>query len=243
MKICKVENNLVSFLTAIYHFYYTYKDIEYITSDSNTISMLDDSITVIEDTALAKKVREGIIKKVGMLGYNEIADAYLSCDSAKEQKIFEYLKLLFTQGKKVFTMFSHEVIIAFNDMLKKVRHEAHRMTGFIRFQEMENGIYYSYFGPDNDILELIIPHFRTRFNDQQFVLHDIIRNKMAYYDGNNVQTLIAPEKLNILISQNEILFSKLWKEYFHNVSIENRTNLRVQNQYLPKKYRWFMNEF
>lgn len=236
MKVYIVDKNLVCFLTSIYHYYYTNKGIERITSDNNSITMLDQAITISEDLEKAKKVRQGIIKKVGKSRYKEIADAYLSCDKQKEQKIFEYLKILFIEGKKVFTMFSNQTIIDFNYMLKKVKNEAHRMSGFIRFQQMQNGIYYSYFSGDNDILELIISHFKIRFNAQQFVLHDIKRKKMAYYDGNTVQTFIAPNKLNITLSDNEILFSKLWKEYFHNVAIENRKNIKVQNQFLPKKY-------
>lgn len=243
MKICIVENNLVSFLTAIYHYYYTYKDTEKIISDTQKVSMLDEAINITEDLSLAKKVKEGIIKKAGNAGYQQISDAYLSCDKDKEQKIFEYLKLLFMHGKKVFTMYSIPSVIIFNDMLKKVRNETHRLKGFIRFQQMENGIFYSYFGADNDVLELIIPHFKIRFNDQQFVLHDIKRKKMAYYDGNNVNTFLAPDSLNITISKNEQLFSKLWKEYFNNVVIDNRKNTKLQNQFAPKKYRWFMNEF
>lgn len=243
MKIVIVEDNLVGFLTAIYKVYYDFKDVDKITSDLNVTTMLDDIYQCEADTELASKVRSGIIKKVKYSGYYLIRDAYLSCDKDKEQKIYQYLKLLFKIGDKVYTMFSHPDVIAFNDMLKKVRHEVHRMHGFLRFQEMDNGIYYAYFSGDNDILELMLPHFTARFNDQQFVIHDIKRNKMAYHDGAKCHTLIAPDKVCITLSDREKLFSELWRDYNKNVSIDSRINPRLQNHYAPKKYRWFMNEF
>ena len=243
MKICVIENNLAGFLTAVYHSYYGHKDIDFITSDYNQATMLDTVIEPQTDTALARKVRDGIIKKVGKSHYNLIYTAYLSCDKQKEQKLFEYLQLLFKEGKNILSMFAVPSVIAFNDMVKKVKHEAHRMHGFLRFKEMENEIYYGYFGSDNDILELILPHFEKRFNDQQFVIHDINRKKMAYYDGTKTHFSLAPETVNITISDKEVLFSELWREYNKNVAIDNRKNLKLQNQYAPKKYRWFMNEF
>jgi len=243
MKVCIIENNLAGFLTAIYHFYYTHKDIDVITSDYNKATICDIVIEIPVELELAIKVRNGIIKKVGRVNYGDIYGAYLSCDSEKEQKLFEYLKLLFKEGKNTLTMYASPVVIAFNDMLKKVRHETHRMYGFLRFQEMENGIFYGFYGSDNDVLELILPHFKARFNDQKFIIHDISRKKMAYYDGRIIHTFVALDTVNIAISDKEILFSQLWKEYNKNVAIDSRKNIKLQNQFAPKKYRWFMNEF
>lgn len=243
MKILVVENNLAAFLTAVYHAYYGHKDAEKITSDAESVTMLDYGIRIETDTALAAKVREGIMKKAGKTAYKEIADAYLSGDKNKEQKLFDYLKLLFAQGKKALTLFSHSTVIAFRDMLNKVRREAHRMKGFIRFAQTENGVYYAFFGPDNDILELLLPHFRIRFNDQKFVLHDLKRKKMAYYDGDKSYTFTAPPRFTVALSEDQLKFAEQWREYFNNVSIEERHNPVLQRHYAPKKYRWFMNEF
>lgn len=237
------ENNLAGFLTAIYHCYYTYKNIERITSYPNSCLLIDEVINIDTDIELARKVREGILKKVGQSGYRDINDAYLSSDMNKEQKIYMYLKLLFDKGKDIYTMYSCDAVIAFNDMVNKVRGEAHRMNGFIRFQEMDNGIFYSYYGSDNDILEIIIPHFVTRFNNQKFILHDVKRKKIAYYDGNTYHTAVVPDGVTIVLSDNEKIFSSLWKEYYLNVAIENRKNIKLQNHFVPKKYRFFMNEF
>ncbi|NCA67277.1 MAG: DNA metabolism protein [Clostridia bacterium] len=241
MKILLVESNLAAFLSAVYYAYYE-SSPDLITSNCAIISLLDNVIEISADLVKARKVRKGITEKAGYAAYKEISDAYLSCDPAKEQKIYQYLQLLFKHGKAVFSMHHITEVIAFNDLIKKVRHEAHRMQGFLRFQEMSNGIFYCYFGTDNDILELILPHFTSRFNCQQFVLHDIKRKKLAYYDGAQCHLLPA-EEVTITLSDKEVLISGLWKEYFNNVAISDRANSRLQTQFLPKKYRWFMNEF
>ncbi len=242
MKLLLTDNNFAAFLTAIHYAYYVSRP-DIITSDCAAISMLDEVVEIFADLELARKVRKGIIDKVGHSGYKEISDAYLSCDKNKEQIIFEYLNLLFRFGKAVFDMHNNEKVISFEHLLKKVWHEAHRMHGFLRFQEMDNGIYYCFFGTDNDILELILPHFKARFNTQCFVLHDIKRKKLAYYDGKECHLLPVAESISISLSDRERLFSSLWKEYFGNVAIAERTNPRLQTQFAPKKYRWFMNEF
>ncbi len=242
MKYLVAEGNLAGFLTAVYDYYYVHKEGN-ITSDAEKGGLLDEMTDIKTDLSKAIKVRQGIINLVGAVGYKEITDAYCSCDAEREDKIFEFLKLLFRHGRAAFNMYAEPTVIAFNDLAKKVWSETHRLEGFLRFQQLASGVYYGYFGSDNDILELLLPHFQARFNDQQFVIHDIKRKKMAIYDGKRIETMVAPEKLNIDLSANEEVFSRLWKEYFHNVAIENRKNPRLQRQYAPKKYRWFMNEF
>lgn len=241
MKILYVENNLASFLTAVHYAYYVVMP-DLITSDCASFTMLDEIIELEADLELARKVKQGIIGKVGHSGYKEISDAYLSHNTEKEQIIFGYLKILFAKGKAVFDMHSEPAVMDFEYLLKKVRHEVHRMHGFLRFQEMKNGIYYCYFGADNDILELILPHFTARFNSQKFVLHDIKRKKLAYFDGKKCHLMPACD-VNITLSDKEEMFRSLWKKYFNNVTIRDRENPRLQTQFAPKKYRWFMNEF
>jgi len=243
MKILIPEQNLAGFLTAVYHAYYTQKDAGTISTATQKATFLDESIEIPADAALASKVRAGIVSKAGRDAYDEVATAYLSCDREKEEKIFAYLKLLFAHGRNVLTMFGNPAVVAFRDVLNKVTHEAHRFKGFLRFQELASGVYYSYFGGDNDVIELLLPHFRGRLNTQKFILHDIKRGKLAYWDGAAMHLVPAPRTVNVLLSENELLFSALWKEYHEHVAIEERKNLKLQRQFVPKKYRWFMNEF
>ena len=210
MKLLLCENNFAAFLTAIYHYYYFHKDADGIISDENRVALIDSVISVTTDIELARKVKKGLREKLGVRGYREISDAYLSSNKDKEIILYEFIKLAFAHKYNVYTMFSEPKVIAFSDMLHKVRAEVHRMHGFIRFQEMENGIYYAFFGTDNDILNCL-RRIAARFNCQQFVLHDVIRKKMVYYDGERAHLLLAPFDIDISLSEKEALISELWK--------------------------------
>lgn len=237
------ENNLVGFLSAVYHAYYTYPGAGRITARADSVTLFDTPVEIAADLDLAARVRQGIIKKSSKVMYKEVIDAYLNANPDKEQHLFAYLKLLFKHGRTVQDMYGEPVVMKFGDLLRQVRGERHRLEGFIRLQEMENGAYYGFFASDHDILELLMPEFLPQFNTQQLILHDIRRKKLIYYDGRTCHKLLAPDGVDIVLSDEEAAFQKLWKTYFNAVNIESRKNLRLQRGFLPKKYRFFMHEF
>ena len=243
MNILVCEANFMGYLTAVYSYYADFKGQGKITSDRSSFNFFDDYKEIKTDVKLANKVRSGVIQKYGYQIYNEVYDAYLNHDNNKEDKILNYLKILFKHGIKVRNMYDQAEVVEFNILRNRVLFEAHRLVGFIRFQEMTNGIYYGYFGSDNDVLEIITPHFKNRFNSQRFIIHDVRRGKMVFYDGQKCNFTQAPEYIEIEISDAEVLFSKLWQQYHKNVSIILRENKRLQNGFAPRKYRFFMNEF
>lgn len=231
------------FLTAVYDSYYEKKSAEKITANFTDIQLADTFSESGEDLEKARKVRDGIIKKGGLGFYTDIMDAYRSGQNGKEQIIADYLRLFFSRGKAVTSMFDRQEVVDFNDILRKVYHEMHRLTAFVRFQEMSNGVYYGYFTSDNDILELITRDLKSRLNDQPFILHDITRKKMAFYNGDECVFDLAPDSVEIELSDRELVFQELWRQYHQNVNIKERENLRLQRGFLPKKYRHFMSEF
>lgn len=243
MNVLVCENNLVGFLSAVYDSYYGERSTDVITSNINDVTLADSFCASSESLSKARRVRDGIIKKGGSLSYDAVLDAYLSGDKNKERKIHEFLRLFFKRGKSAFTAYEKPCVAPFNDLVRKVRREIHRVSAFVRFQEMKNGVYYGYFCSDNDIIERVATFHKRRFNTQKFVLHDYKRGKMALYDGNEMRFSPAPEKVEIELSEDEEKFVALWRQYTQNVNIESRENLRQQQNYLPKKYRVFMNEF
>ena len=140
-------------------------------------------------------------------------------------------------------MFSEDAVIAFNQLVYATSHEIHRMKGFLRFSKSESGIFYAKFEPDHDITEFILPHFATRMNDMNFIIHDLKRHKMGLYDGAQ-QVIVSTDKQVILaLSKDELTFRKLWQDYFQNVNIPERKRERLQTQFLPKRYRKHLTEF
>jgi probable DNA metabolism protein len=188
-------------------------------------------------------VKNEIVYKYGEATYLEVEDAYRCGDKNKELIILAYLKLLFKYGNKVKYMHTEGAVLDFSRMLKRVYHETHRMTGFLRFREMQNGVFYGWFSSDNDIIDLLIPHFSNRFNTQKFVIHDVVRGKMVIYDVETVHKMLAPQEVTVELSADELSFSRMWRGYLQDIAIDGRLNPKLQTALAPKKYRAFMTEF
>ncbi|MDR0426619.1 MAG: TIGR03915 family putative DNA repair protein [Clostridiales bacterium] len=243
MKYLLCPPGFSGFLTAIYHSYYGHKDAAGFEPDTAARNFIDEYVPISDAPALAHKVKDAILEKGGADFYRDLYDAYRSGAADREQTLADYIRLFFKRGLAVRTMYGDAAVVAFNDMLRKVRHEVHRLAGFVRFREMQNGAYYAYYSSDNDIVDLLGLEFTSRFSTQAFVLHDYKRGKMCGYDGREMRLLPAPAKVEIQLSERERLFGSLWKQYHKNISVKGRENPRLQRGFLPKKYRHFMSEF
>jgi probable DNA metabolism protein len=45
-----------------------------------------------------------------------------------------------------------------------------------------------------------------------------------------------------VLSEDEILFQRLWKQYFRSICIDQRLNLKLHRQKVPKKYWKYLTE-
>ena len=152
-----------------------------------------------------------------------------------EQVAFEYARFLATEKRPVRNQFAQACVFKAIEYLRKVGLEIHRFHGFIRFMETASGALYAPFSPDNDICDLLLPHFRARLPAFSFVLHDIKRKKAAVYDGKNA--FVAPlDKADIVLSGNETAWKELWKRYYTAVNIPSRERLKQMRGYMPTRY-------
>lgn len=163
------------------------------------------------------------------------------CDT-REMTALNYLRLIVAEGGPVRGQMAHPAVIEALSERKKVTLEAHRFTGFLRFMEGENGVYYAPFAPDNDILELILPHFLRRFASQPFVIHDTARRKAALYNTKDCIVTQTEEKVSVALSSYEAAFQALWKDYYAAVTVAQRPNERQMKGYMPVRYWKFMPE-
>ena len=158
-----------------------------------------------------------------------------------EQVAFEYFKNLALAKRPIRNQLALSPVFKAEEYKKKVTFEIHRFHGFIRFMECESGALYAPFSPDNDICDLLLPHFRARLPHFPFVLHDVKRKKAAVYDGKNSFVAYLGEA-NVLLSANEQGWQSLWKEYYQAVNIPSRERLKQMRNYMPARYWKFMPE-
>ena len=158
-----------------------------------------------------------------------------------EQAAFLYLRCLAKARRPVKRRLQVPEVFDAVEKIRRVGLEIHRFHGFIRFMETQSGTLYAPFSPDNDICDLLVPHFRARFPLLPFVLHDVSRKKAAVYDGEHV--FVAPlDKAEIVLSGDEEAWQALWKRYYAAVNIPSRERLKQMRGYMPARYWDFLTE-
>ncbi len=237
--VYKIDNSRESFFTAVF---YAYNDKSaYLTSAEIFQPQLEDTVLCLEsEDDKAERVKR-TISKADPRARHELERILRSNHLEREQIAFEYLKLVIKHGKSARERLTISAVRKAMDEVKKVGYEAHRLHGFLRFQECENGIYYGACSPDNDILELLVPHFVARFRNQAFVIHDVKRGKAVLYNGE--KNIVVPVKdASFYVTEREKSIVALWKKYYHTVAIPKRKNLRLMKNYMPVRYWKYMCE-
>ncbi len=228
-----------SFYTAVFECYNDSGGI--ITSKKDLQLELDSSARkVAPDTEKAMRVRKKIAQ-YDSAALNDIMLALRSCEENREQVAFEYIKLIIKHRRPVRGRSNIPAVLAMEDILHRVTHELHRFKGFLRFMENDRGVLYAPYSPDNDITDLLAPHFAERLRNQKFVIHDVKRKIAALYDGREIVICFA-DGADIYLSEYEQAFEELWKLYYKSVNIEERRHERQMKGYMPVRYWKFLPE-
>ncbi len=197
---------------------------------------------IIFNAEKAERVKKGILKHGGISLLSALFYPLRSNSEEKETIVFKAAERCLNMRKNVLDNFSDKFVLKHYELTKQISYEVHRMEGFLRFEEAEGG-YYARFTPDNDVIDLVAPHFKRRFSDEKFIIHDVKRNKLCFFDGETLRYIKPNKPVTVYLTANEQAYSSLWKKYFKSVSIAERKNERLQDNWLPRRYRSNMSEF
>lgn len=225
------------FLTAIHHYYYDHEEVINIESALSCCPNLIDEYREIKiDREKAKAVESAIRNKISDESLDNILRCFFSELEGREKWILNYIRLGFKIGSKIDSMLGDKTVLDILVPARKVSFECHRMLGLLRFELLENNIYYAAIQPDHNIITFISPHFKERFADQNWVIHDTRRNLASLY--NTKKMLISYMDLSNIPKRHtdELKFQSLWKNYFKNIAIKSRINPTLQKHFLPKRY-------
>ncbi len=229
-------------LTCIYYSYYEDKAKGIYPQDYYQCSLVNSSRIIVTDPILSSRVYEAIAKKISSQALKQAYYVFLSNHPRKENIILKYLQLGFKLGRKIDNLHTHLDVLPVYQTARKVSFEVHRFYGLLRFAESNNFLYAS-LKPDHNILIILAEHFVDRLAQNNFIIHDQKRNIAIIHDKQEwyLTDFNAPE--NISISEEENFYQELWIRYFTHISIESRTNKRLQNQFVPHRYRNHLVEF
>lgn len=236
MNVFIVRPDETGVYTALYAAY-TRKTFPDAVTDGNCQLALDAQI--IEpgaDAAAAARVREAVRKYGGERAVREAADALRAGTPDKCSVVFYYLRRMLDERKNVRHMLALPEVFAFEDVLKKIYAEVHRMAGFMRFQETLSGAYYAHYEPDHDVTQLLMPHFVSRFRAMSFAIHDVRRNVIGLWNGDRVAIAPCDRPVTVFLSDREQELTRLWKTYYHAVNIAERPHDKQMRGYMPRRY-------
>lgn len=236
------DSTFEGFLSLIYEVYYKKLKPTNIYKTLPNEIIFDEVKTIETNEENYKKVLEAIKIKFTKNILEKILNIFM-CDSKDfEMALLEYIIIGFKDAKQLNNI-NNSCVFYLNSLEKELFKNVHKMYAFIRFEELEDGSLYTKLECKFNVVYFLAKHFLKRFNNQNFIIHDISR-KLAFIkidDNYSLQEVAFFEEPNK--SQNEDKFQKLWKSFFSGVTIKERINPKLQTQLVPLIYRTYMTEF
>ena len=193
-----------------------------------------DDIHIITDFSKARRVEKAICDKISYNFLNNIRTCFLSNDKNKDTIIIHTVYKALKQGEEILNSLDEHAFYI-NKLVKQVLNERHKYLGLLRFKEMKDGIMFSTIEPKNNVLPILISHFKNRMKREKFAIFDKGRKMVVYYDGKKAEIFFV-KSLEIQWSDEEIEYSELWKTFHKSISIKERENKKLQQSNLPKYY-------
>ena len=206
--------------------------------DQNTfqVDLLSNYQVIQTNEKKAKRIFDGIQKSISFETLYHNYHAFLSVAPQKEMAILKYLCLGFSLGPKVDSMLSVDFILKVQKLRKRVLYENQKLKGLTRFVKIDQNLYYASLHPTNHLIELLGNHFIRRLPTQNFILHDKNRNLAFLYNTKEYTIEFASYVSLPTLSEEEQYYQSLWKTFWKTIAIKERTNPRLQMQFMPKKY-------
>jgi probable DNA metabolism protein len=238
------DGSFEGLLSAIFESYARHELPLSITEDSNVQQALFcDYYFVTTDEEKSERVFRSIQQKVSPVAMENIYYTYLSCAPGKGRLCLDYVRAGLRFGPGVD---SHLTVDCVNTVLllsQNVSHEAHQYTGFVRFSELDGGIYYSEIEPKNHVLPILAQHFTERLPQMPWMIHDLNRHLCLVYNGASCYLAPTSSMPKIQYSEEEQAYRKLWRKFYETVEIKERSNERCRRGHMPKRYWKHLTEF
>jgi len=239
------DGSFEGFLSVVYAYYYEGIVPLNIQSDDGYQQILDaEEYYIATDFQRAARVQQGIRNKISIQAEDYLAYAFLAEEDNRFMDMFRYVLLGFKVGSSVDNHLQQDYVFGVHKRARYVGKEAHLLSGFCRFAETKQGVFYSSITPVNYILPILAEHFQDRMMNQAWVIHDKKRHQAAVYDGKEYIIGDVPKSvIQMDYEAKEAQIQDLWVTFFDSVTIKERVNKALQRNMLPLRYRGNMLEF
>jgi probable DNA metabolism protein len=213
--------------------------------------LFEETIEVPTVNERSDRVWHGIERAGGKRLCQRFIHVFLSRENGVEDLMLFILQQLFDRKKNVTNDLSIEEVLQFTQLERKVLREVHRLYMFLRFEQAADGTWFAPVAPKYDILPMTLNHFKSRFADQAWLIYDTGRRYGFFYNKKSVEEVSIEQPVFDLKTGNlptevqsadEQQWQDLWRSYFKNIAIEERTNPRLQKQFMPVRFWKYLTE-
>ena len=170
---------------------------------------------------------------------------YLSEIPDIELILLRYIQKALASPVSIEVNFADDDVLALSKIYKKESREPSRILQFVRFQKTADGMYFAVMDPIYNVLPLCADFFQDRYADQPWLIYDTRRNFGLYYDLTKTE-IVRFEHPPVHLKTGKIsteqqddyerASQELWKDYLQAITIQPRKNLRLQRQFMPKRF-------
>lgn len=209
--------------------------------------------TVETDVGQALKVVRTLRRQFGEDVYKDLCMALAAEDRDKAQAVYKTVEwglkaALEGRRERITDHLTDDHVRRVMELSRRANNELMHMRGFLRFQELEQGVLFARIGPRDNILAMLTPHFADRLSGENFVIYDDKRHLAALHPARGQWYLVhdaqdVGEALDGRCSEEEKLYGELFHHFCNKISINERENQDLQRNMLPLRFRKYMTEF
>ena len=240
------EDNETGILTGIYEAYE--RKLNHDTTvlqvgEEENLRLFAEYIRIVPSQEKAEKVIRTVRRRFGEETLRIILEALAAVDSGKGQAVYQMLVFGLKGGYKgqLIDCLSQESVIKAVALSTTVWHEIHHYYGFLRFQELANGVLYAKINPKARLLSFLGDHFADRFPLENFMIYDERYDYWLLHEARKEWFMVSGEladmDMQLTFSAQEIQIQELFRHFVNKISIKERENLLLQQQMLPLRFR------
>lgn len=246
------EDSVEGILTGVYHAYELRRNHDTIhlqTAEPENYRLFSTFCTVTADETKSCKVLRTIYNRFGDDAYTQLCQAMVSHDPSKADAVYHTIATGISgnyNGRLMDHLSNHYIQKVFR-LSRNTGIEVHHILGFLRFQELKDGVLLARYSPKNDITTMIMPHFANRLPNEDFAIYDEHRKYYAVHPKGKQWYLVRGElpfsKDQEIYSDKEADYQMLYRHFCQSIAITERKNPKLQRNMLPLRFRTYMTEF
>ena len=246
------DGSFEGLMTAVFEvFEYRYEPARIIVEEHHQYYPFFDEVhTVMTDQSKADRVIKKMENVLGKSGVRQLLLVYLSEKPEAGDLILSAVRQsVKNPGADILQNFGDSDIMDIAKICKSMGREIHRLHAFVRFEELEDGMFFAKVEPDFNVLPVGFRFFKDRYADQKWMIYDLRHQFGVVYDL-NATTFFYPEAEQLgmlknpsdLYSEKERKYQQLWQRYFTKTNITERKNMKLHIQHVPKRYWKYLTE-